>query len=428
MTGWQRVTLRRVCEINPPTPEFVALPPDRDVTFLPLEAVWPDALDTSRRRPKRELESGYTRFREGDVLVPKITPTFEASRSVVARDLLNQIGCGTTELHVLRPREGLDARFLFYVTQSNRFLQEGAGAMQGVAGQKRVPDSVIANYMIDLPPMKGQKRVLDFLDRETARIDTAIAALRRTRQLLEKRLQAERDRTLAPGITELDRHAELPSGWVQTPLMRLTDPLRPIVYGIVQAGPEVPDGVPYIKTGDVADLDPQRLSRTSDSIDATYRRARVRPGDIVIAMRASIGLPVVVPESLPAANLTQGTARVAPASGVNGRWLYQVLRTTYVQTQCHERGVGTTYLTLNIWDLRRLLIPTPPPGHQGSLASEVERLEEQTHTALGLRERQEDLLAERRQALITAAVTGQIDVTAQVAQDLTSPCRNGSGQ
>jgi type I restriction enzyme S subunit len=197
--------------------------------------------------------------------------------------------------------------------------------------------------------------------------------------------------------------------------MRLTDPLRPIVYGIVQAGPDIPDGVPYIKTGDVADLDPQRLSRTSKAIDATYRRARVGPGDIVIAMRASIGLPVVVPESLPTANLTQGTARVAPASGVHGPWLYQVLRTTLVQSQCRIRAVGTTYLTLNIWELRRVLIPTPPRAKQQALAFDVDHLEEQTDTAVCLRDRQEELLLERRQALITAAVTGQIDVSDEAA-------------
>jgi type I restriction enzyme S subunit len=196
-----------------------------------------------------------------------------------------------------------------------------------------------------------------------------------------------------------------------TPLQHLTDPYRPIVYGIVQAGEGVPDGVPYIKTGDLTNFRPQLLSRTSKEIDRAYKRARVVPGDIVIAMRASIGLSVVIPPDLPVANLTQGTARVAPRQNINLRWLFHALRSRAVQEQCDVRAVGTTFRTLNIWDLRRIAVPTPPSfAAQEALADVLDVAESRLTALTAALETQSALLRERRQALITAAVSGQLDI------------------
>ncbi len=79
--------LRHLASVNPSTPDFDRLRPDTLVAFIPLEAVSASGLDTSRRRPKEEVASGYTRFLEGDILVPKITPTFQSDRAVIAMGL-----------------------------------------------------------------------------------------------------------------------------------------------------------------------------------------------------------------------------------------------------------------------------------------------------------------------------------------------------
>ena len=97
------IRLRHLAAVNPSTPEFDRLPADADVPFLPLECVWPGSLlDTSRRKTRAELSVGYTRFRQGDILLPKITPTFQADRTVIAVDIDGGVGAGTTELHVVR--------------------------------------------------------------------------------------------------------------------------------------------------------------------------------------------------------------------------------------------------------------------------------------------------------------------------------------
>ena len=74
-----RKRLRHIARINPLSPRFDRLPDDAAVPFLPMEKVWPEGLDLSEQRPKSAVSIGYTRFESGDVIVPKITPTFEAS-------------------------------------------------------------------------------------------------------------------------------------------------------------------------------------------------------------------------------------------------------------------------------------------------------------------------------------------------------------
>ena len=105
-------------------------------------------MDYSRLRPKAKVASGYTRFCEGDVIVPKITPTFQADRSTLIRGMPTAVGTGTTELHVIRPSSMVEPRYLDYLMSSRPFLLGGESWMIGVAGQKRVPDQWIRDFPI----------------------------------------------------------------------------------------------------------------------------------------------------------------------------------------------------------------------------------------------------------------------------------------
>ncbi|MEU6469467.1 restriction endonuclease subunit S [Streptomyces massasporeus] len=404
------VRLRHLAQVNPLTPAFDRVADEDELTFLPMEAVWPgNRLDITRRRTKTSVATGYTRFQDGDVLVPKITPTFEASRAVLIGGLLGGVGAGTTELHVVRPGPHIDPRFLLYVVNTHGFLKLGEAEMYGVAGQQRVPDSFLRDLPVELPSLEEQRIIADFLDAETARMDRMMSARRSQMAFLDERLDSIRDQLFGSPSSDA----------LPTPLMYLTDPYRPIVYGIVQAGPEVPDGVPYIKTGDLKRLRPTSLSRTSPEIHAQYRRAAVKPGDIVMAMRASIGAVAVVPPELPEANLTQGTARIAPAQGVSVQWLLQALQTRRVREQCDLRAVGSTFRTLNIWDLRRINVNAVSAEKQNLVTRQFSVHATRHALIQEATQRQVSLLAERRQALITAAVAGQFDVSTASGRNVT---------
>src|SRR4051794_24230037 len=99
----------------------------------------------------------------------------------------------------------------------------------------------------------------------------------------------------------------LPLGWTWSSLGDLIGEEAPIVYGIIQAGPEVSNGVPYIRPTELVDggIDIRALKRTSPSIAARYSRSVLRPGDVVLAIVGTIGKLAIVPPALDGANITQ---------------------------------------------------------------------------------------------------------------------------
>ncbi len=160
-------------------------------TFLPMENIGEQGeLDCSATRYVDDVRNGYTRFFDGDVLVAKITPCFENGKGALVDGMLNGIGFGTTELHVLTPIPEIDARWLYYTTISDRFRKLGEAAMFGAAGQKRVPEDFVLNYRVPVPPLREQRAIVDYLDQETARLEALMARVRQAIAFVEERRAA----------------------------------------------------------------------------------------------------------------------------------------------------------------------------------------------------------------------------------------------
>ncbi|WP_022836396.1 restriction endonuclease subunit S [Salisaeta longa] len=177
--SWSTARLRFLLETSPSKTEVKDWDPETEVSFVPMESVGEGGgLDLSETKPLEDVVSGYTYFRNQDVLVAKITPCFENGKGALARDLENGVGFGTTELHVLRPGDNLDARFLFYTTMSHPFRKMGESTMYGAGGQKRVSDDFIQNLRWPIPPLAEQRAIATYLDRETARIDALVDKIR----------------------------------------------------------------------------------------------------------------------------------------------------------------------------------------------------------------------------------------------------------
>lgn len=310
----------------------------------------------------------------------------------------------------------LDSRYLLHA------LRGMAPDLQRIATgstHKTIYMPAIEQLRVPLPPVDEQRRIARFLDTETARMSDLTTALHRFDQDVRERERAVLANVLNAGSREVS--GDLPSGWRWTPLMHLTDPLRQIMYGIVLPGPNVPDGVPIVKGGDVAAnrLSLTTLNRTTRQIESSYERSRLTGGDLVIAIRGSVGEIATVPSELTGANLTQDAARISIGSSTNRNWLRLTLESPLVVQQVQKRIVGATIKGINIWDLKRVMVPTPAPATQRELAREAAGAIA-THEALRTRvARHEKLVAERRQALITAAVTGQFDVSTASGRNVT---------
>lgn len=119
------------------------------------------------------IKKGYTHFRNGDVVVAKITPCFENGKAAVIEGLEHGIGAGTTELHVFRPiHTGILPRYIYLFLRSPYFAVEGEKNMTGTAGQKRLPTDYFATRALPLPPSTEQSRIVAKVDELMALCDT----------------------------------------------------------------------------------------------------------------------------------------------------------------------------------------------------------------------------------------------------------------
>lgn len=159
--GWEWCKLGEVCSINPRN----QLPDDREVSFIPMTLISSEYFGGHQQETRRweQVKAGFTHFAENDVVLAKIAPCFQNSKSCIVRGLQNGFGAGTTELHVLRSI-GISPDYLLSFLKNPFFLSDGEKNMTGTAGQQRVPTDYLRNTLFPLPPLAEQQRIVAKVD------------------------------------------------------------------------------------------------------------------------------------------------------------------------------------------------------------------------------------------------------------------------
>lgn len=184
--NWNYSLLPEVCEINPGKRELREKDPDTEVSFLPMACVSEEGkILKQEKRKLKDVIKGYTHFRDDDVLVAKITPCFENGKRAIAKNLLNGLGFGSTEFHVLRSGEKVLPRWIYYAISRDDFINMAKSRMTGTAGQKRVPKKVLEEYEIPVPEQEEQEQISDAIETQFTRLDVTIKSLRTVKEKLE---------------------------------------------------------------------------------------------------------------------------------------------------------------------------------------------------------------------------------------------------
>ena len=390
-------------------------------TFLPMENIGEQGeFDCSIIRDIDDVRNGYTRFFDGDVVVAKITPCFENGKGARVRGTLNGIGFGTTELHVLSPGSEIDARYLYYITASDRFRRLGEAAMFGAAGQKRVPEDFVRDYRVPVPPLAQQRAIADYLDRETARLDALIAEKERLLKLLTEKRQALITRAVTRG---LDPNASMRDS------------------GISWLG-EIPAHWEVWKLGHVASIGngstPNRNNAsywTGGAIpwlnSSVVNQSEVTGADQFVTASAvqECHLPLVKADSVLIAITGQGKTRgravvLSIDSTINQHLAFIqpersrlrpcFLRWTLFAAHDFLRNIsddaGGTKGALTCEQVANLRVPIPPPDEQAVILDHIAAFTERFDLLRTAAESTISIIKERRTALVAAAVTGRIDV------------------
>jgi type I restriction enzyme S subunit len=350
------------------------------------------------RTTSHEIAQSYRRsaVRPFDLIV-SIGPSYGKLLIASARLAGSNLTQGTARV---APADGVDVRFLQWALASAPARAHWDAAVGGATfgGLNLGP---LATTPIPRLPLNRQQDVADFLDHECARISALI----------------EEKSALVCDLAELwhARVDEMFAGLIapRVPLHVAVDRRRPVMYGIVLPGEPVEGGVLLVKGGNVEreQLSPSYLVRVAPEIEERYARARLASGDLLVTIRGSYGAVAMVPPASAGANITQDTARVAPAAGVNARYLLHVLRSPDAQHQIASRATGAGVKGVNIFDLRRVSVPMPDGEAQRRVADELDSAYASVHDLKSEATNFARLLGDYRDALTAEAVCGRLDVS-----------------
>ena len=392
---WLIKRLKFVADINPS--RQAGMTDDAQCVFIPMEAMNSDGtFNQSLRRPVSELKTGFTCFAKDDVIFAKITPCFENGKGALLAGLATDIGFGSTEFHVLRMRKGNTIpRFLYYLSVSGTFRRLGEAFMQGVAGQKRVTNDFVCDFIAGIPSPVAQEQIANFLDLKTGQIDALIAKKERMVELLKEERAAVINQAVTKG---LDSNIEMKDSGVKW-------------FGKVPKhwGIKKLKFVAHLKSGDGIDTD---LIKGEDRYPVFggnglrgYTSAFTHDGNFIL-----IGRQGALCGNVNYANgkfwASEHAVVVTLNVGHDVVWLGELLRSMNL----NQYSQSAAQPGLAVDSIQNLSVPVPPHKEQKEIATFLEKRINQVYEQISRDQRSIELLKEYRTALISEAVTGKIDV------------------
>ncbi|ENZ8824685.1 restriction endonuclease subunit S [Klebsiella aerogenes] len=341
---------------------------------------------------------------------------------------MSQLNGSVSLISIVMEPKRIDPKFAHHLLRSYPFQEEFYRYGKGiVADLWSTNSSEMKNILIPELADDESNAIACFLDHETAKIDNLIEKQQQLIELLKEKRQAVISHAVTKGLNPdvpmkdsgVEWLGEVPEHWTVCRLKQIIKSGTSISYGIVQPGDSLDEGVPFIQTTNISqgNIQLESLPKTSKIIEKNYPRSRLDGGEVILGIRASIGSAYVVPLELKGANLSRGVARIQPGTNISADYLVWYLKTNAVEQYWALSKQGSTFSEVSIETVRELTVCVPPKDEQYNIASRLEGALDRIHKLIVKSEIKMNLLRERRTALISAAVTGKIDVRDWVAPD-----------
>ena len=386
--GWGIATLSEIADINPRHPR--GLDDSMPVSFAPMAVLSETRPEFSslEERSLGEVRKGFTHFAEGDVLFAKITPCMENGKGAVATGLRNAVGCGTTELHVIRPLAGINPYYLYRFLSQRSIRRVAKENFTGTAGQLRVPSVFIEELDVPLAPKNEQHRIVAKLEKLLGKVDASQQRLEKIPVILKRfrqsvlaaacsgRLTADwRDANLGP---ENHLEDELPPGWRTALVGQVIDNLK---YGTAQKCSYERRGVPVLR---IPNIEQHVISHSdlkyAELPEKEFQQLRLKPGDILLIRSngsvSLVGKSALVREAELDFAYAGYLIRLRPnVDKVLPEFLNLVLGSHEVRIQIEVPARSTSGVNnINSEEVRALRFFLPPLLEQHEIARRVEAL------------------------------------------------------
>ena len=318
--------------------------------FVGLEHYDSGSVSITRWGSTEMLVSAMKVFHRGDILVARRNVYLKRASSV------DFDGITSGDSIILHVNDEQYKDIVPFVLNTDSFWDYADQHSDGSMSKRLAPKTML-EYEFTLPD-----------DGEVERLSTLLWSMERTKTAY-KNLIAKTEELVKSQFVEMIQPL-LDTGNT-IPLGELVETDRPITYGILKPGTGFPGGVPVVKVKDMKDglIDQSDLLLTSPEIDNSYKRSRLRAGDLLISIRGSVGRMAEVPENLENANITQDTARLTIKKEYNKVYVRGVLESQPLQHDMEKNIRGVAVKGINIGYLRELGIPMCSRSKQDELAA-----------------------------------------------------------
>ena len=405
------------------TPNF----PDEGIPFVSAEAVSTGVIDFSKIRGFIS-ESDHFRYSQkylpqvGDIYMVKsgattgITAIVEVDREFNIWSPLAAIRCGKRAI----------PRFILNFMRSKNF-QEAVTLNWSFGTQQNIGMGVIENLAVTLPPIPEQQTIAAFLDRETTKIDALIAEQQRLIELLKEKRQAVISHAITTGLNPdvpmkdsgVEWLGEVPEHW---DVKRLKEVCEIFPSNVDKKTYE--NEMPVLLCNYTDVYYNEKITSQIDFMVATasaeqVKKFTLREGDTIITKDSEtaddIAIAAYVPQNMPGVICGYHLSMIRPREATCGAFMKRLFDSVYVKSCCAVYANGLTRVGLGQYALDNLEMPFPPKTEQAAIAAFLDQETTKLDTLTTEAKTAITLLQERRAALISAAVTGKIDVRGLVS-------------
>lgn len=350
-------------------------------------------------------------FEPGDILFGKLRPYLAKAY------LAKEAGTCTTELLVMKPYEKVDGRFLVKALLTREFIDRVNAETFG-AKMPRADWNTIGNLPIPIPSINEQRSIAQYLDRQTAKIDTLITAKQRLLELLTEKRRALITYAVTRGLNPdapfydsgVEWLGEIPSHWEVPPVYARYE---------VQLGKMLDEkkirGVhlaPYLRNIDVQwdSINTSNLPEM-DFDEDDRSKFRLKTGDILVCEGGEIGRTAIWRNAIDECYYQKALLRLRPVTQNDlPEFFVYVMRMMVEMEIFASQATSSTIKHLPAEVLRVMRYPAPPYPEQVAIVAYLDRQVSKLDALNNATEHTIELLQERRTSLISAAVTGQIHI------------------
>jgi type I restriction enzyme S subunit len=319
---------------------------------------------------------------------------------------------------VCRPHADYDSRFLQYLLLSDAYLQELTRVSKWQPpSQFDIGWEQLRVVPIMSPDVLAQRAIADYLDRETARIDVLIIKKQRLIEVLKERRQVLITVAVAGGPAPesgqmRSEHWSLPHEWNESRVDRLADVKARVGWKALTASEYVDEGYVFLSTPNIkqTEIDFENVNYITEFRYEESPELKLQIGDVLLVKDgATLGITNIV-RTLPRPATVNGSIAVLRCKSIEPSYLRYVLASDFIQGRigAYRAGMGVPHLFQE--DIKKFPVPCPPPSTQRAIADYLDRETARVDDLVDKVNTQIGLLREHRQALITGAVTGEIEI------------------